>query len=85
LLYDREFVCVTDVIVRETNTKNICSFPELSHSKKASNLIILLHLLLITSLTSVAAEIPMPALVTQIFSGKLKRFFFSPLGPGSRP
>jgi len=41
LLHDREFECVTENVVRGTNTKGDSVIPELSHSKKASNLIIL--------------------------------------------
>jgi len=47
LLHDREFDCVTEDIVRETNTKNIYFFHELSHRKKPSNIVIFLQLLLI--------------------------------------
>jgi len=38
---DKEFACITENFVRGTNTKDVSVFPDLSHSKKASNLIIL--------------------------------------------
>jgi hypothetical protein len=39
LLYDREIACVTEVIVKEINTKYLSFFPEHSQSKNAINLI----------------------------------------------
>jgi len=41
VFHDREFACVPEDIVRETNNKNFSFVPEISQSKETSKFIIL--------------------------------------------
>jgi len=84
LFQDREFAYVTEDIVRETNTKDVSFFPETSHSKKASKLIVLcLAAAARFSLQSVSTESLIPASCTRSHSVKFKTLNFLSMGPSS--